>query len=796
MFTIRSHPIPPVGKRQSRCCIFSFIFKICIVLTLTSGCSVRTSTKDQTIIKTPSATEVMSPKEQVEKGYRAFLRGDFEVAISNWEEASRLYELQGKPAEQIRVLIKLSGAYGSIGEYDDALETLESAQLLAQSLGDRKLVATVLGSLGNVYIALGPSHLADQYLNEGLTMARELHNSSLTAVILNNLGNLYSLQKEYKAAIDAYTESKELAYAMGNHTLAVTALTNAAMASIQDEEYGKAKALLDKASDQIQSLDQSQDKIFRLINIGLAYQSLRPYLVESDVDLLHSAYMALIEAVDLAETIDNPRTASYAYGYLGKLHEDEHRYQEALQLTNRAIFAAQQVKAPASLYKWQWQAGRLLNKLGKIDEAISVYKRAVYTVQSIRQEMTRCYGRTQLSFRESVGPMYLELVDLLLHRADALHESEEYDTYLFEAREAVEVQKVFELREYFQDDCVGAAQTGIKTLDIVSQTAVVVYPVLLPDRTEILVSLPTGLKKFSVRIQGDTINKEAIEFRKKLEKRTTREFLPHAQKLYDWLIRPIEPDLASINIDTLVFVPDGPLRTVPMAALHDGEQFLINKYAVAVTPGLSLTDPRPISGEALNILLVGLTESTQGFPPLPHVSSELQTIQSLYPSKLLVNEEFSTSSVKKALADEQFAVVHIASHAQFDNDIEKTFLLTFDDKVTMDRLEQYVGLLRFREEPLELLTLSACDTATGDDRAALGLAGVAVKAGARSALATLWHINDLATASLVGEFYRQLQEPGGSKAVALQRAQLKMLNDRRYEHPGYWSPFLLINNWL
>jgi CHAT domain-containing protein len=319
---------------------------------------------------------------------------------------------------------------------------------------------------------------------------------------------------------------------------------------------------------------------------------------------------------------------------------------------------------------------------------------------------------------------------------------------------------------------------------------------LLPDRTELLVSLPAGLKKFSVPIQGDIINKEAVEFRKKLEKRTTREFLPHAQQLYDWLIRPFEPELTSIKVDTLVFVPDGPLRTVPMAALHDGEQFLINKYAVAVTPGLSLTDPRPISGESLKILLVGLTESTQGFPPLPYVSSELQTIQSFYPSKLLVNEEFMTSSLRKALADEQFALVHIASHAQFDNDVARTFLLTFDDRVTLDRLGQYVGLLRFRAEPLELLTLSACDTATGDDRAALGLAGVAVKAGARSALATLWHINDLATSDLVGEFYKQLQEPGVSKAVALQRAQLRMLNDRRYEHPGYWSPFILINNWL
>ena len=114
----------------------------------------------------------------------------------------------------------------------------------------------------------------------------------------------------------------------------------------------------------------------------------------------------------------------------------------------------------------------------------------------------------------------------------------------------------------------------------------------------------------------------------------------------------------------------------------------------------------------------------------------------------------------------------------------------------MDRLEQFVGLYRFRDAPLALLVLSACETAAGDDRAALGLAGVAIKAGATSALATLWLISDEASTKLVSEFYRQLQDPSLSKAVALQRAQLKMLNDPVYSHPAYWAAFLLLNNWL
>ena len=152
---------------------------------------------------------------------------------------------------------------------------------------------------------------------------------------------------------------------------------------------------------------------------------------------------------------------------------------------------------------------------------------------------------------------------------------------------------------------------------------------------------------------------------------------------------------------------------------------------------------------------------------------ELQAIQQLYGGDLLLNQDFLVSQSGKGIEGEQFTIVHIASHGRFESDVAKTFLLTFDDKLTMERLDQFVGLFRFRDEPLELLTLSACETAAGDDRAALGLAGVAIKAGARSALATLWHINDPASSILITEFYRQFQDPSVSRAVALQRAQVE-----------------------
>ncbi|MBW2668080.1 MAG: CHAT domain-containing protein, partial [Deltaproteobacteria bacterium] len=169
----------------------------------------------------------------------------------------------------------------------------------------------------------------------------------------------------------------------------------------------------------------------------------------------------------------------------------------------------------------------------------------------------------------------------------------------------------------------------------------------------------------------------------------------------------------------------------------------------------------------------------------------------LYPGNTLMNNEFGVENFRKELTNTPYGIVHISSHGEFGGDSSENFLLAYDGRVSMDQLAAFVGATRFRaDEPLELLTLSACESAAGDDRAALGLAGVALRAGARSALATLWSVNDRATAELVVDFYGNLVVPDVSRARALQQAQVKMLSTRHYRHPGYWAPFLLISSWL
>jgi CHAT domain-containing protein len=233
-----------------------------------------------------------------------------------------------------------------------------------------------------------------------------------------------------------------------------------------------------------------------------------------------------------------------------------------------------------------------------------------------------------------------------------------------------------------------------------------------------------------------------------------------------------------------------------LAALHDGRQFLVDRYAVAVTPGMELTDARSSDRGRINLLSMGVTSSVQGFPPLPNAAAEVEYLNRLYGGRSLLDRQFLVPSMEQEMKSTEFGVLHIASHGVLDRDAKSSFILAYDDKITMDRLSQLVGVQQYRDRPLDLLTLSASDTAAEDDRAALGLTGVAVKAGARSALASLWVSDDRATVNLVEEFYRQLQDSTVSKAVALQRAQQKVLSEPGHNHPSYWAPFLLLSNWM
>jgi CHAT domain-containing protein len=766
-----------------------------------------------------------SADQMMEQGSALFRQGAFGQAGVQWAEAARLYEEEGKTAEQCLALINLAYAFQQEGQIKKAMTTLQAALALSEEAGSRTLTASILGRLGNAAYALGKGDQAVEHLGKGLALARAEQQTALVAVLLNDLGNVLSSRGQFAEAIDTYGESRGLAGETDQRPLAVTAQINLAMAFLDDQQFIQAEQQFDIASAGIRQLDDSYVKAYGLLNIGLGYDDLQAALSVpkmmaqadvllaggtkalgaedqagaspfSDQSLLRQASDSFVSAAQVATRLGDFRAQSYAWGYLGRLLERERRYGEALDFTRQAIFAAQRGNIPESLYRWHWQTGRLLKVTGKEEDSMAAYQRSVSILKPIRYEYSVGYQGRHHSYDEAVAPLFIELEDTLLRRAAVAETPEQTQQLLTVARDTIEASHAAELQDYFRDDCVATARVKRGGTTSLPDRTAVLYTIPLPDRLELLVQTPGGFSRHSVAVPADRLTREVRAFRHLIQDRGSRGYLGPAQQLYAWLIAPFQQDLLASGVTTLVVVPEGPLRTIPFAALHDGGRFLVSRYAVAVTPGLELTDVRPSDRSSIALLSMGLTLPVEGFPPRQNAASEVQQLNHLYGGRYLVDQQFLVPSLEREMKSKDFGIVHIASHGVVERDAKDSFLLAYDDKITMDRLSQLVGLQQYRESPLELLTLSACETAPDDDRAALGLSGVAIKAGARSALASLWISDDTASSDLVEEFYRQLHDGTVTKAVALQRAQQKVLAEPSHSHPGYWAPFLLINNWM
>jgi CHAT domain-containing protein len=730
------------------------------------------------------------------KGQKWYGQGNFEQAAESWTQASVEFQQAGDYPNHIQALINASRALAEMGKNQRAQRLLQTAVQTAQTHNHPQMMAQAMGQIGALHVKVGEGGSALTILQEALKIARELPDRPLMATLLNDLGTAQVKLANHQAAIAAYTEASILADSLDLQSLSIRAMVNAGLVEVKTDAIPNATLRLQQAWDKTKALPDSHEKVQNFLTIGRGLLDISQHDAENRPGLFTQASEALQDGIHSAKAIGDWKQESYGWGFLAEMYEEEGRHREALTLTQLAIRASQQGQAPEALYLWEWKTGRYLKQLGQLDDAILAYQRAIDTLQPIRQELVAGLPNHPTAFRESIGGLFFELADTLLARTDQLPEGPGRNTLLFKTRDTIENFKAAELQDYFKDDCVEVNQARIQPIDQVAPQTAIIYPIVFQDRTDILISLGGTIKRITVPISEHELTQTIDRFRALLEKRTTHQYLPHAQALYTLLLKPLEPSLNEFNIHTLVFVPDGALRTIPMAALHDGQQFLMQKYATATTPGLTLTDAHSLDRDQVRLLSIGLTEGVQGFSPLPNVQQEIQDIQTLFGGTALVDKDFLALNIEREMKQEEFTIVHIASHGKFDKNPLDSYVLAYDQKLTMTQLGELMGLFQFRQTPLDLLTLSACETAVGDERAALGLAGVAIKSGARSALATLWFINDQASSILVQQFYSQLKQSSLSKAEALQQAQISLLDHAIYRHPGYWAPFLLINNWL
>lgn len=650
------------------------------------------------------------------------------------------------------------------------------------------------GLLSQSAILSGRLDEAEQTLDKASQLSTKLPaQSRFWALMLK--AHIRYRQKRNADAMKLCREAESEADATGISSQKAFALIQRAQIAKQTGDTAQAAKAYQDVLDGTQQKGDSSDSVSIILTAASGLSRLTAGNPAERKNNISRAEKAFEYAVDCSSRLSDVRSLSQSYGKWGMLLEEEGRLDEALSKTLLALHQAQQARLYDLQYQWQHRTGRILKTQGQNTRALDLFRAAVQNLNHFKKGLSSDCGIADGSFQEMTKPIYLDLAELLIDMSGQSKDRDEEQRYLLEARSAVETLRTEELRDYFEDACLGSEKLDRAALATVPPKTALIYTIMFPQRLEMLVSLPDGIKRFKAAESSVTVSREVRLLRLTIENRFPA-WTASARKLYDWLLRPLESEFNRQGISTIVFVPDGPLRNVPLTVLHDGTRSLIEKYAVATIQGIGFASvPRSEGAGQRVMLMAGLSESVQGYPALVNVTEEVKGIRTSYPGASLINSDFRVQNVKEQLDQMPYPLIHIASHGEFTGNSRNNYILTWDGKMTLDDLDRFIRNSAIRKTPVELLSLSACKTAAGDDRASLGLAGLAVKSGARTAVASLWDIDDKSTSELFVEFYRIIRDGKDiNRAEALRQAQLTI--KKRYDHPYFWSPFLLIGNWL
>ncbi|WP_424102160.1 CHAT domain-containing protein [Moorena producens] len=708
--------------------------------------------------------------------------GQAETALETWEKAQEFYEQAGYEMGALGSKINQAQALQSLGFYRRSKGLLEEINQQLAAKPDSVLKASGLRSLGLALQMVGDFAASQEVLGSSLAIAKRLEAAPEISAILLSLGNTAAYAGDTEAALNYFQQAEETAL---NPLDRLQARLNLLRLFIQSEQWQQVNTLVGQIQRQLRELPATRASIYGTVNLAANLDKIEPEQQPLNSQELNQL---LVQAVKSAKALKDRQAEAYALREWGKLYGQQGQLSEAIRLTKQSLTIAQSIDSTDIIYQAAWQLGQLFKQQQQPDHAVAAYTEAVNALKSLRGDLVAINPDLQFSFRESVEPVYREFVALLL-------EGTPTQADLAQARELIESLQLAELDNYFHEACL---DTQTAKIDEIDPNATVIYPIILPDRLAVIVSAPgKSLDYYSTPIPAaeveNTLRTLLSYFHPVF---SPKQRLPLLQQVYDWLIRPAEANQTLANSKTLVFVLDGKFRRIPMAALHDGEQFLVAKYNLSLSIGLQLLEPQPLRQQQWSMVTAGLSEARQGFRPLPSVKDEIEQITRNVSGSVLVNQEFTRSNFAREMNSKR-NVVHLATHGQFSSNAEDTFLLTWEGRINVKELDQVLRSRAFvGEGGIDLLVLSACQTAIGDDRAVLGLAGFAVRSGARSTIGSLWSVRDDSTAIFMTKFYDYLQQPGITKAEALRKAQLDLMVDPNFNEPVFWAPFVLVGNWL
>jgi CHAT domain-containing protein/tetratricopeptide (TPR) repeat protein len=713
--------------------------------------------------------------------------GEKQKALDYYQQALPLWRAVGDLAGKAATLNNIGRVYDDLGEKQKALDFYQQALALSRVVGARAGEARTLNNIGLVYDALGEKQKALDYYQQSLPLMRAVGDRGGEASTLNNIGLVYSALGEKQRALDFYQQALPLWRAVGNRGGEARTLNNIA-ALLQKQKQPQLAIIFYKQS----------------VNV---YETLR-----GDIK-------------GLSKELQQTYTESVAYTYrnLSDLLLEQDRILEAQRVLD--LLKVQELDDYLRTVRGNNNTEKGIIKLPpeqKIDAGIeSILAKAVNIGQEISQlqERRKLNGKLTPSEEKQLAQLW-EQQEKIVENFNQFIESPEVIALINQLKPQTRSADLL--------NNLGNLNGLPDNLKNLHQNAVLLYPLILEDRLELILTTPDSPPvRRTVKVTKKELNETILAFRKAL-KTPLEDAKKPAQKLYEWLIQPIENDLKTANAKTIIYAPDGQLRYIPLAGLYDGKQWLIERYRINNITAASLTDfntkPEPKMQVLAGAFIQGnykfkLGEQNFNFSGLPFAGKEInQLADNVSATTKFIDKDFNPQIIPQM---DSYTIVHWATHAAFVvGTPEQSFVLFGDGTpVTLKDMKKW----QFKN--LDLIVLSGCETGLGGNFGTgieiLGLGYQLQNAGARAVIASLWSVDDGGTQALMNAFYAALKTGKYSKAEALQQSQIALINSNngsseqqrgpsievisngvpdnvvnRLSHPYYWSPFILIGNGL
>lgn len=490
-------------------------------------------------------------------------------------------------------------------------------------------------------------------------------------------------------------------------------------------------------------------------------------------------------AIVLAKETGNFRAHSLSLGMLADISEEQGLSLSELELIRKqALAIAQSIQADELVYEWAYKLAKIYEEKGDIRASEQSYQQAIASLTQVRQDLIAVNSELRFNFREKIEAVYRDYLKFMLFNRP---------NELSQVVRIYESLQLAELENFLRCGRLDASSSAEQPKEMVT-----VYIINLGTDIVVIASNTDGYYSYNLpaaKVLGAAKNLETNIRSPLFLSIDEPEFLPYAQSLYNDLITPLEEASFISDKTPLTFVLDYPFQSIPMGILHDGENYLLKNYIISNSLRLNRTEQK--RNDSNQALFAGLIQETTSDDPriasdrlgvLLETEFEAEALKSTMPAKLLIDDDFTSERFQRALETEEYSIIHISTHGQFSSIPEETYLIAWDKVIDLHNL---AGL--FQKSPGNLLVLSACQAASGDERAVLGISGTAVQAGAHSAIASLWLVDATGSSVLVDLFYRGLDE-GLGISEALHEAQVALMNSTAFSHPFYWASFLLVQS--